>query len=71
MKVPGWELVDKVTEIPAEVGQDYTTFRGEAVVLKRGFPPTARSSGRIVVEDQDGEMVYYPGVIGMKWIRRN
>lgn len=63
----GWELVDAETGVvAAEIGAEYSTFRGDKVKLIDGYPPRHdASTGR--VETTQG--TYFPSVIGLKWVK--
>ena len=71
--INGWKLVrDTAKQEPVSVGDTVTDFRGDTHKLNGGHPPARPpSTGRVYlgpVEGGNGEMTYYPSVVGLKWI---
>ena len=58
-------LLDEKTGSEVKVGDMVETFIGESVkVLGFSIGCTPQSSGRVLVQDDNGVGEYYPGVIG-------
>ena len=58
-----------INDEPAQIGEAYTTFRGEPVTLLHiQEPHKPSSSGKVYVQFKNGATgEYYPSVIGGKW----
>ncbi len=68
-------LINMETEEPLRVGDIVTTFRGERMSLTGWREPhKPGSTGKIYVkgfDDNDYEAMFYPGVIGAKFVEEN
>lgn len=58
-----------INDEPAQIGEQYTTFRGEtATLLHITEPHKPSSSGKIYLQFDSGATgEFYPSVIGGKW----
>jgi hypothetical protein len=64
-----WKLIDRNTGERIELGYTITTFRGDTYKLIGLRPPHKEtSSGRVILDWCGGEVEYFPGAIGAKFI---
>ena len=69
MVINNWQLVERGTHRPVQVGEVILDFRGDPAVLAGGSPPRhLSSSGRVQVGD--GAREYFPEVFGLTWKRK-
>lgn len=68
MRVDSYVLLDKETGIEAKIGESFTTFRGDAVILKGGTPPDS-----ILVESPAGgwSQDISPSYCNLEWYAEN
>ena len=65
----GMVLVDEKTEEPVNVGDMRIGFRGVLYKVTGGEPPRhVGSTGRVYLDDGQGELYMYPSIVNCKWI---